>query len=357
MASSITVRGKSEFDFTQLKINTHYNIIVHCVWDPFNHFDTEFEFLKDPSLDSNTLVILWHAVEQGFFHPEWMKKLDTIIEAAPFKLVYLTGCSHNINVSRVFPYKFDLRFFPVFDIRSAQIWNINTTPGPQPLQIDKANKFMYINAKHLDHRKYILGVLFDNNLINDGVVTYQCYGDSLSHGPQFEIPRGFTKAQLAEADRLYSLCDPHIPIKIDNSDFSGHFPRHYYMNSYVNIVGETGFINVPYGFNTNFVSEKTFNAIANNQMFIVNGQAGSLDLLKSLGYKTFDGIIDETYDTVVNNGARLEALTKEITRYLSKPLEAIREDYIKVQDIITHNRDLLFSQNLEARLQALVNRL
>jgi hypothetical protein len=202
-----------------------------------------------------------------------------------------------------------------------------------------------------------LGVLFDNDLVKDGTVTYQCYGDSAAQTPQFELVRAFTQAQLDECKRLYSICDPHIPIRIDNSDFSGSFPRQYFLDSYVNIVGETHFVNVPYGFNTSFVSEKTFNAIANNQMFIVVGQAGSLDLLKSLGYKTFDGIIDETYDTIVHNGDRLAALTTEITRYLSKPLDEIRADYIKVQDIIQHNRDLLFSQSLETRLQHLVDSL
>lgn len=357
MINQIHQQGRSEFDFAQIKINTDYNIIVHCVWDPFNHFDTEFEFLNDPGLGADTLIILWHAVEQGFFHPVWMKKLDKIIEDKPYKLVYLTGCSHKLNVHSLFPHNFDLRFFPIFDVRSAHIWDVNKIRGPQPINTNKSTKYMYINAKHTDHRKYILGMLFDNKLVQDGVVTYQCYGDSASQGPQFELVRAFTQAQLNECSRLYSLCDPHIPIKIDNSDFSGNFPRKYYLDCYLNIVGETHFVNVPYGFNTNFVSEKTFNAIANNQMFIIVGQADSLDLLKSLGYKTFDGIIDETYDTIGHNGDRLKALTTTITHYLSKPIETIREDYIKVQDVIKHNRDLLFSQNLEARLQALIDKL
>ena len=357
MGNQIRQQGKSEFDFTQLKVNTHYNIIVHCVWDPFNHFESEFDFLNDPSLDSNTLIILWHAVEQGFFEPNWMAKLDKVIENKPYKLVYLTGCSHRLNVNTVFPYKFDLRFFPVFDIRSAQIWDVNSVKGPQPIGIDKSLKYMYINAKHTDHRKYILGVLLDYGLNRDGVVTYQCYGDSATHGAQFELVRGLTEPQLTEAQRLYNLCDMVIPIKIDNSDFSGSFPRNYFLDSYLNIIGETHFVNIPHGFNTSFVSEKTFNAIANNQMFIVVGHAGSLDLLRSLGYKTFDGVIDETYDTIVHNGDRLGALTKEISRFLSRPLAEIRNDYIKVQDIIEYNRNLLFSQSLEARLQNLIDTL
>jgi hypothetical protein len=201
----------------------------------------------------------------------------------------------------------------------------------------------------------VLGTLFDNNLVQDGTVTYQCYGDSAEHGPDFSTPRAFSQAQLFEAERLYELCDAHIPIRIDNSDFSGAFPRKYFMNSYVNIVGETQFVNIPNWFNTSFVTEKTFNAIANNQMFIVVGQAGSLNLLQHLGYKTFAGIIDETYDTIVHNGDRLEAVSREIVRFLSRPIEDIKNDYVKAQDIILHNRDRLYSQNLETRLQNLID--
>ena len=351
MNAQITVQGKTEFDFSKIRINSDYNIIIHCVYDPFNQFETEFAFLHE--LTANDLVILWHPVEQGHFDPGWMNKLDDIVASAPYKLVYLTGCSHQLNVNEFIPHTFDLRFFPVFDIRSSDIWR----HAPSPVILDKSNKFMYINAKHLDHRKYILGTLFNNNLVQDGTVTYQCYGDSAEHRPDFSLPRAFSQAQLFEAELLYKLCDEHIPISIDNSDFSGVFPRRYFINSYVNIVGETQFVNISHWFNTSFVTEKTFNAIANNQMFIVVGQAGSLDLLQHLGYKTFAGIIDETYDTIVHNGDRLEAVSREIVRFLSRPIEDIKNDYVKAQDIILHNRDRLYSQKLETRLQELINTL
>ena len=108
-------------------------------------------------------------------------------------------------------------------------------------------------------------------------------------------------------------------------------------------------------YNTSFVTEKTFNAIANNQMFIIVGQAGSLDLVRSLGYQTFSSIIDESYDTILDNEQRLAMVTKEILRFISRPIDKVREDYIKVKDIIEHNRDLLYKQTLDNRLQTLLD--
>ena len=90
---------------------------------------------------------------------------------------------------------------------------------------------------------------------------------------------------------------------------------------------------------------------------MIVGQAGSLDLLRSLGYKTFDGIIDESYDTILNNPDRLEAVTNEAIRFISRPIEDVRADYIKVLDIIEHNRDLLFKQNLQDRIQGFLDSL
>jgi len=356
MSSSITVlnQHRSEFEFFKLKINTHYNIIIHCVY----RIETEFAFLLDPNLDANTLVILWHPVEQGVFYPDWMAELDRIVSQAPYKLVYLTGVSHKPNVSKIYPHCFDLRFLPVFDYRSAMIWNAyHRNPGPQPVTLNKSHKFMYINAKDLVHRRYMYGQLIKNNLVKDGIVSYQCYGDQNTFTYNFEEGQGFTVTQLQDAKDMCDLCLPHMPLKIDDSNFSGKLPRNLYLDSYINIVSETNFINMQNGYDISFVTEKTFNAIANNQMFIIVGHAGSLDLLKSLGYKTFDSVINESYDTIVNNGSRLESVTCEIVRFLSRPHKDIQDDYAKVQDIIVHNRNLLYSQKLETRLQSIVDSL
>jgi hypothetical protein len=92
-------------------------------------------------------------------------------------------------------------------------------------------------------------------------------------------------------------------------------------------------------------------------MFIIVGQAGSLDLLHSLGYQTFSSIIDESYDNILDNDQRLVIVTEEILQFISRPIESIRKDYIKVKDIIDHNRDLLYKQTLDNRLQNLLDQL
>ena len=337
---------RSEFDWSNIKIDCDYHIVLHCVYDPVNHFEDEFNFLLNKQYRSDTLIILWHAVEEGpWYDTVWIEKLNKIIKTAPYKLIYLTGCSHRLTLLENLEIQFDVKFFPIFDIRSKDIWRTELAFDP-----NKTKKFIFLNAKDGHHKRYVLGKLIQNNLLNSGHVTYQC-------------SEGFIDTNLNIGIRHFNgyittieYCNPYIPIKIDNSNISTKLPRNIFAQSYVNVVSETRFPNVM-KYKTNFVTEKTFNAIANNQIFIIVGHAGSLDLLKSLGYKTFDCIIDETYDNVYNNSQRLQIVSNTIIDYLKKPIDEIKNDYVKVKEIIEHNRNLLFTQNLETRLQSFINNL
>lgn len=353
MSSSIKVlnQNRSEFNFSKISISSNYNIVIHCVYDLVNQFDKELEFLKDPALDSNTIVILWHAVEQGVWNPGWITRLNNIVQNSVFKLVYVTGCSHLINLKDFYDIKFDVKFMPVFDIRSKELFN----SSPTVVSPYKHSSYMFINAADAVHRRYILGILEDHNLINSGTVSYQCCRGKITVDRDFSTDRGFTESQLETAELLFNKTDPIVPILLDNSSVASRLPRKLFLDSYLGIVGETHFVNMPNSFNNTFVTEKTFNTIANNQMFIVVGHAGSLDLLRSLGYKTFNGIINEEYDTILDNGKRIDFISKEIVRFLSRPIGQIKDDYTQVMDIIKHNRNLLFSQSLDSRMQQLVD--
>lgn len=346
MMSSINILNsqKSEFNWSNIKINCKRNIVLHCVYDPVNHFDDEFNFLLDKQYGSDTLIILWQAVEEGpWYDTVWIEKLNKIIKTAPYKLIYLTGCSHKLTLSDNLKIGFDVKFFPIFDIRSKDIWQTDLAFNP-----NKTKKFIFLNAKDGHHKRYVLGKLIQNNLLNSGHVSYQCSEGLINTNQSIGINNFIDYISTME------YCNPHIPIRIDNSNISTKLARNIFEQSYVNVVSETRFPNVM-KYKTNFVTEKTFNAIANNQIFIIVGHAGSLELLKSLGYKTFDCIVDETYDSVYNNGQRLQTVSNTIIDYLKKPIDKIENDYVKVKEIIEHNRNLLFTQDLEIRLQSFIN--
>lgn len=58
------------------------------------------------------------------------------------------------------------------------------------------------------------------------------------------------------------------------------------------------------------ITEKTFKAIALEMPFVLVAPAHSLEYMRSYGFKTFDGIFDESYDLETNDILRVEKVTQ-----------------------------------------------
>ena len=85
------------------------------------------------------------------------------------------------------------------------------------------------------------------------------------------------------------------------------------------------------------ITEKTFKAIAMGMPFIPVAPAGSLEYLRSYGFKTFGSIWDESYDEETNDFARLEKVVG-----LLAELEMLSDHergvlWFHAQEICTHN--------------------
>ena len=77
-----------------------------------------------------------------------------------------------------------------------------------------------------------------------------------------------------------------------------------YSNTYVNIITETNARQA-------FFTEKTFKALASGQFFISINGPGSIALLKSFGFDTFDDIIDHSrYDDIAGPYTKIEAVSE-----------------------------------------------
>ena len=119
----------------------------------------------------------------------------------------------------------------------------------------------------------------------------------------------WTDSIIGLEEKLASF-ELQLPYKCDNASDADHnnhgiiVPEHH-TNAYWNIVLETHFDQ-----HTTFLTEKTFKPILNLQPFLIVGSPRSLALLKHLGYKTFDSVIQEDYDVIQNPQERMEAVLK-----------------------------------------------
>jgi hypothetical protein len=100
------------------------------------------------------------------------------------------------------------------------------------------------------------------------------------------------------------------------------------------------------------LTEKTFKPIKHGQLFFVAGAAGSLQALRDLGYRTFDTVMDNSYDRIENNTQRwlrLRASVQQAQHRLDDRFAAALLD-------IQHNQQLFLERKTQ-RLNTLIKKI
>jgi hypothetical protein len=120
--------------------------------------------------------------------------------------------------------------------------------------------------------------------------------------------------------------------KIINQSYS------VYDSTLISVVTESNFVS-----NQIYHSEKTWKPIANKHPFIIVGPTGSLENLKSLGYKTFSDFWDEAYDLETKDTIRLMRIAS-LCKNISNWSTSKKKDFFYESMCITkHNYNLLKS--------------
>ena len=142
--------------------------------------------------------------------------------------------------------------------------------------------------------------------------------------------------------------------------FHGHLchlsqviPTAVFNDTAYSIVAETDHDNT-----LSFFSEKTAKPMIYKRLFVAFSGYKFLENLHSLGFKTFDSVIDEGYDQTKNNIERYNQAFEQV-RWLCKQDQA---DIIqRIQPILEHNYELLMNTDWTTystdRIQQLINKL
>jgi len=105
-------------------------------------------------------------------------------------------------------------------------------------------------------------------------------------------------------------------------------PLKIYQHSWYSIVAET---NASF---SNFISEKTAKPIFEKKIFVLFGASGLLAQLHSMGYQTFHGIIDESYDNEPDDIKRWTMAFEQVKKLAGSDHV---HTYYKAQDVLNHN--------------------
>ena len=222
---------------------------------------------------------------------------------------------------------------------------------------EKEKEFLSFNRVPREHRTKLVDRMFEHNIIDRGFCSFH---------PSHESEEDMTQTLVFISERYKNLKAnaSRLPLKLNitsdrpnPADFRTGDLK-YFANSYFSIVTETGFYNVDNTYkrndgtplflnydslNTNvFMTEKIFKPILAMHPFILFCFPGAIGKLRAMGYKTFEPVIDESYDDIIDPDERFEALWREITRLLQQtPAQWIQWQYY-VKDIVEFNHKHLF---------------
>jgi hypothetical protein len=208
----------------------------------------------------------------------------------------------------------------------------------------RSKKFTCLNRVDKVHRRYMALNLWKHNLLDDGYVSYSA-GVYTDTGVQTDST-GKAVMYLDEwQDELkdWNKFSVGIPYKADtltleqHNDHS-HCEAPHYTDAYWNFATETGIEN------DTFLSEKTFKPISKLQPFVVLGSYKSLALLHDLGYKTFDCVIDESYDLISDDKERIKAASDIAIQIASWTHEKHIEVMKQIKPILEHNQKHFFAK-------------
>lgn len=253
-----------------------------------------------------------------------------------------TACQHLDN----FVYFAD---HELFYWRNAVKWNDRSMPGCSYHTRPRSRRFTALNRFHKWWRASIMADLVRHRPILDQR-SYWSYnnldmGDQYHDNPiQLDLFPG-----LADSVKLFLKNSPYTCDELTTTQHNQHWslvPEHF-DDSYVHLVFETFFD--ADGSNGAFLSEKCFKPIRHAQPFLIFGTPNTLHTLKNLGYRTFDHLIDNSYDTELDNTQRYIKLRNTLEQLNQKDLHAW---YQQCRDDIIHNQELFLSSKY-VRLESL----
>ena len=218
-------------------------------------------------------------------------------------------------------------------------------------QYDK--KFLNFNRRWRIHRPALVALLELKGLLDKGYVSlaktaeYNADWDiffehmfwSLRDNPDFISTFVRNKGRIKNIPEMTldqsDMTINHASELTDSTD-------EYYTNTYFSVVSETNFFKVmAEGL---FVSEKIFRPILKKHPFVLVSRPNTLSMLKRIGYKTFDSIINEDYDREEDDCKRMLMIVDEIDRLCHLSDDELRVFLTKAKEITEYNYNVLFDK-------------
>tara|TARA_R100001082_G_C4356064_1_gene156948 strand:+ start:243 stop:1562 length:1320 start_codon:yes stop_codon:yes gene_type:complete len=323
-----------------------------------NFLDGISERARYSIIDGDAVILLWHAHEGPpinhiniNLYEEIYKELDRF-GCKPNNFILATG---NMKSKQHYEeWKRDSDYSEREDINVIEFQAQRHLDYTKKWEVADYNHEKKIKKKFLcfnrnlfhPHRLFLLTLLKEKNLLNEGMVSFDNINDShreIFRNNLFGI-FNLGKNLVNKHGKILQDLQKDSPSIIDVDEWeTNHYdtsPKWPYEQTFFSLVSESHFFQ-----DTLFLSEKVWKAISNHHPFIVIGNYGTLKNLKERGFKTFSPFIDESYDLEKNPYRRLVKIVNEVERLCNLNDDEVKDLIIKTEKNVKYNFDKLVNDN------------
>lgn len=211
-----------------------------------------------------------------------------------------------------------------------------------PLQ-NACRKFDVLLGMSKPHRDFVFDSIAQHNMLKS------CYVSLTTNRFHTKLRTIYRSPELQDLElpeineTSQNVLDSYAYINDQGPRISHIIPWEVYDHSLYSIVAETNWCDYT------FLSEKTAKALFAKRIFVMFSSPGTMRFIRDLGFRTFDEVLDESYDNIPNDQERWSAAWQQVL-YLGK--SDPKEIYQHCQSILDHNHNHI--QNRSYFLEPLV---
>ena len=196
------------------------------------------------------------------------------------------------------------------------------------------------------HRTFVYNSVNKSSLKDKFIMTY--YRDAPNHKKFFEEKfiweTGCERLPNTSIDGTHSEINYYGVV----TGVSRIIPIEIYNKTAYSIIAETSGEN-----DITFFTEKTAKPLIAKRLFVVFSGYRFLELLQSLGFKTFSNVIDESYDQIYNDQERFAAAFEQVKKLCEMDQVEVAD---KIKDAVEHNHKLIMETNWHHHMIAQVQK-
>jgi len=197
----------------------------------------------------------------------------------------------------------------------------------------KAKFFDALLGSPQPHRDFVYQAVCDNSLQDKFVLTY---GGNWNDNEFYAKDYFIWEEGVTPKEKIIGTAD-YVDYHGQLAHLSQVIPVKVFNETAYSIIAETDHDNTLSCF-----TEKTAKPLMAKRLFIVFSGYKFLYNLRRMGFKTFDGIIDESYDLVIDDTTRYSMAFDQVRKLCETDQSVILE---KIRPIVEHNHNLIMTQD------------